>query len=255
MLKSFVDRHPLIFAAAIMAMLQATLMLLLLGARLFAPDVPLMSLDLPLMFLQALIAAGLITALGWWKATGFNRPREWQNLHLMILPVLLLVIPLLLVRPQFPALGQLAAVAIVTLLIGFQEEAIFRGVLIRGLQPLGILRAVGLSALLFGIIHANSFMFGRDPLFVVAQIVASTLGGFGLGALRIRMNTIWPLIVLHAFNDILQFVAAKGLDATQVPLWLPYTKIVISTILALYGLYLLRGEWQRRGEKAVSLAG
>jgi hypothetical protein len=51
------------------------------------------------------------------------------------------------------------------------------------------------------------------------------------------------------------FVATNGLAAHHVPVWLPYTKIVISSILALYGLYLLRGEWQRRGEKAVSLAG
>jgi hypothetical protein len=49
--------------------------------------------------------------------------------------------------------------------------------------------------------------------------------------------------------DFVQFVATNGLAAHQVPVWLPYTKIVISSILALYGLYLLRGEWLNRLEK------
>ncbi|MBX3000435.1 MAG: CPBP family intramembrane metalloprotease [Caldilineaceae bacterium] len=245
-MNSWISRRPLLFAAAIMGMLEITLLLLLLAARWIAPEASLASLDLPLLLIQALIAAGLMSALGWWGAAGFNRPKAWRNLHLLLFPIALLVVPVFVVRPQFPALGQMAALLVVTLLIGFQEEAIFRGILIRGLQPLGVLRAVGISALLFGVIHANSFMFGRDPLFVTAQIVASVLGGFGLGALRIRINSIWPLIGLHAFNDFLQFVATNGLSAHEVPVWLPYTKIVIASMLALYGLYLLRGEWQRR---------
>lgn len=248
MLKSWIARRPLMFAVAVMAMLEVTLLLLLLAARLIAPEASLAALDLPLMLIQALIAAGAMSALGWWGASGFNGPKEWRNLHLLLVPVALLIAPLLVIRPQFPALGQIAALLVVTLLIGFQEEAIFRGILIRGLQPLGVLRAVGISALLFGVIHANSFLFGRDPLFIVAQIVASILGGFGLGALRIRINSVWPLIGLHAFNDLVQFVATNGIAAQQVPVWLPYTKIVISSIMALYGLYLLRGEWQRRAE-------
>jgi hypothetical protein len=140
----------------------------------------------------------------------------------------------------------------VTLLIGFQEEAIFRGLLLRALAPRGVLHAVLVSALLFGVIHANSLLVGRDPLFVLAQIIASVLGGIGIGALRVRTNTIWPLIVLHALNDFVQFTATGGIEAQHVALYIPMLKVGISAVLALYGLYLLRREMKRQALQPVS---
>ncbi|MDO9085634.1 MAG: CPBP family intramembrane metalloprotease [Anaerolineaceae bacterium] len=124
---------------------------------------------------------------------------------------------------------------IVTLLIGFKEEAIFRGVLLRTFMSRGTMQAVLISAAMFGIIEANSYLVGRDPLFVVSQIIASFLGAIGLGSLRIRMNTIVPLVPLHAFNDFLQFSATGGLEAGEVELYLPILKIVISELMAIYG--------------------
>jgi membrane protease YdiL (CAAX protease family) len=102
------------------------------------------------------------------------------------------------------------------------------------------------GALLFGIIHANSFLVGRDPLFVLSQIIASFLGAIGLGALRLRLNSIWPLIGLHALNDLVKFVATGGIEAHQVAIYIPILKIAISVVMALYGLYLLRGEAERQ---------
>ena len=108
-------------------------------------------------------------------------------------------------------------------------------------MPRGTMQAVFISAVLFGIIHVNSFLVGRDPLFVVSQIIASFLGAIGLGALRIRMNTIVPLVLLHALNDFLQFSATGGLEAGDVALYISILKIVLGSLMALYGLYLLRG--------------
>ena len=75
----------------------------------------------------------------------------------------------------------------------------------------------------------------------MSQIIASFLGAIGLGALRIRTNTIVPLVLLHALNDFLQFSATGGLEAGDVALYISILKIVISGLMALYGLYLLRG--------------
>ncbi len=198
------------------------------------------------MLINSLFAVVLLTSLRWWRTTGFNAPSHWQNLHLLILPVLLLLIPALLLQPQLPAPGKLAALALVTLLIGFQEEAIFRGVLLRALTPLGIMKAVLITALLFSIIHINSVLVGRDLLFVLSQIIASFLGAIGLAALRLRINSIWPLILLHAFNGFVQFTATGGIEAQEVAIYIPILKIGISAVMALYGLYLLRGEAERQ---------
>jgi uncharacterized protein len=243
---AFATRRPLAFAALVMLLLQAIVLLGLLASNLLG--VAPVALDLPIMIVNCLVAIALIGRLRWWSDTGFNRPSQWRNLHLLLLPILLLLGPTLLVGPELPAVGKIIALVLITLLIGFQEEAIFRGVLLRALMPRGVMQAVLISALLFAVIHANSLLVGRDPVFVGAQILASFLGGIGLAALRLRLNSIWPLVLLHAFNDFLQFTAAGGIEAQQVAAWLPLLKIAIAGTLAIYGLYLLRG-YSQLGEE------
>lgn len=243
-MSAFAARRPLVFGVLLLLFLQAIVLAFLLVSQVLG--VPVVALDLPLMLANALIAAALLSLLGWWRAVGFNAPRNWRNLHLMLAPVLPLLGPTLLLQPQLPPLGRIAPLVIVTLLIGFQEEAIFRGVLLRAFAPRGILWAVLASAFLFGIIHANSLLVGRDPAFVGAQVAASFLGAIGLGALRFRIGTLWPLVLLHALNDFLQFSATGGIEAQQVAAYLPFLKIGISGLMALYGLYLLRDELGRK---------
>jgi len=238
-MKNLATQRPVLFSVIVLLILEA----IVLGALLLSnlAGIPLLSLDLPMLLLNAIFVVILISVMRWWKATGFNAPSQWKNLRFLIIPLALLIGPTLFLQPQFPSLDRAIILVIVTLLIGFQEEAIFRGVLLRTFMPRGAMQAVLISAALFGIIHANSFLVGRDPLFVVSQIIASFLGAIGLGALRIRMNTIVPLILLHAFNDFLQFSATGGLEAGEVALYIPLLKIVISGLMALYGFYLLRG--------------
>jgi len=237
---TFIARRPLAFTVLLMLILEGIVLAALLASRLLA--VPILVLDLPILLLNAIFAMVLLTTLGWWRAAGFNAPSKWQNLHLMLLPIVLLVVPALLVQPQLPAPGKFVALIVVTLLIGFQEEAIFRGILLRALAPRGMKQAVLISAFLFGIIHANSLLVGRDVFFVIAQIIASFLGAIALGAIRLRINTIWPLVLMHAFNDFLQFSATGGMEAEQVPLYIPILKISIGVVMGVYGWYLLRGE-------------
>ena len=237
-MKIFALQRPTLFAVIVLLVLEA----IVLGALLISnlAGIPLLSLDLPILLLNAIFAAILISVMRWWGETGFNATSHWKNLHFLIIPLTLLIGPTLFLQPQFPSPDRIIVLIIVTLLIGFQEEAIFRGVLLRTFMPRGTMQAVLISAAVFGIIHANSFLVGRDLLFVVSQIIASFLGAIGLGALRIRMNTIVPLVLLHALNDFLQFSATGGLEAEEVELYLPILKIVIGGLMAIYGFYLLR---------------
>jgi len=239
-MKNLATQRPVLFSVIVLLILEA----IVLGALLLSnlAGIPLLSLDLPMLLLNAVFATILIGVMRWWKETGFTAPSQWKNLRFLIIPLVLLVGPTLFLQPQFPPLNRAVILVIVTLLIGFQEEAIFRGVLLRTFMPRGALQAVLISAALFGLIHVNSFLVGRDPMFVISQIVASFLGAIGLGALRIRTNTIVPLILLHALNDFLQFSATGGLEAGEVASYIPILKIVISGLMALYGLYLLRGK-------------
>ncbi|MFC4425252.1 CPBP family intramembrane glutamic endopeptidase [Deinococcus navajonensis] len=239
-----------------MLALELVLLVCLGAARLFLPNVPLIALDLPILLLNAIFAALLLTRLGWWRAAGFRAVQRPRDLILLALPVALLIVPALVVGVDVPPLGKALALLFVTLLIAFQEEAIFRGVILHGLTPLGTLHAVLGSALLFGVIHANSLLVGRDPAFVAVQVIASILGGVGSAALRLRFGAIWPLIALHTLNDFIQFSASQGLAVEQASPVLLIAKLGISTLMALYGFFLLRGMeirmWPVRAQSAAA---
>ena len=238
-MKNLLTKRPMIFSVIIMLILEAFVLAGLFFSR--VTGVPLVSLDLPMLMLNAVLAIVILSALRGWREAGFNAPSQWKKMSLFLVPLALLIGPTLFFQPQLPEPAKIVVLIIVTLLIGFQEEAIFRGILLSAFRPQGVMKAVLISAALFGIIHINSLFVGRDPIFVLSQIIASFLGAIGLGALRIRTNTVVPLVLLHAFNDFVQFSATGGMEAGDVALYIPVLKVVISGLMALYGFYLLRG--------------
>ena len=178
------------------------------------------------------VAVGaLLTALGWWRATGFNRPAEWRELRLLILPaVVALILPFLKgLKPL--DLGSAAFLVVAYALTGFMEEAFSRGIILRLLRPSGVTRAIVLSAVLFGLLHIGNFLY-RNPFVVLAQIVGAICFGVAFGALRVRTNTLWFLMLLHAVHDF-------TLHLTWFPV-IPLN-VVQDVILLGFGLYLIRG--------------
>ena len=109
----------------------------------------------------------------------------------------------------------------------------FRGVLFHGASTsFGVIRAVWITALLFGLVHAlNGFITGN---FAAALVQALLAGMFGvwIGALRVRINTIIPLIIIHWLWDCLLFLTGFLGGLVLMP---------FALILFLYGLWLLRG--------------
>jgi hypothetical protein len=111
------------------------------------------------------------------------------------------------------------------------EESLWRGAILGLLRPTGVWRAVLLSSLLFGLGHlANSALRGLS-LLILAQAFGAAVQGFGLAALRLRTNTVWPLIPLHALHDVFLQLGNLPIPVIQVP---------IDTIFLIYGIVLLR---------------
>lgn len=204
--------------------------------------------------LLALLAAALLTALGWWRAAGFTGPAHWRALHVLWLPALLALLPLArwldpTASLPVPSTTTIATVALTALLIGFQEEAFFRGIVLTALLPGGRLRAVGLAALLFGLTHLGGLLLGKHLLFVLGQVISTTGTGVLSGAVRLRTGTLWPLILLHALLDGL--AALSSPQATLVIREAPPVEVLLvqgvwAVLAAAAGLVLLRREWRPR---------
>jgi membrane protease YdiL (CAAX protease family) len=161
------------------------------------------------------------------------------------------VIPLLLIL-VLPTVGLSARGLLVTtaLVLGlqvgflvidiFMEEVTYRGVILEALAGLGIGSRVTLSAVLFGLSHLdNLFLPGADELGVAYQIFEAALVGVLFAAVRLRMNTIWPVMIVHVIYDLM-LVLAFG-HAFPVAPTLPgfVVATVVNLSLAGIGLFLV----------------
>ncbi|MNR02735.1 CAAX amino terminal protease self- immunity [compost metagenome] len=84
-----------------------------------------------------------------------------------------------------------------TLLVGFVEETIYRGLILRTLLAKGVTTAVVTSSILFGVTHILNALSGQSLFDTIVQIVYALLVGLVLALLIIMNNNILPLITFH----------------------------------------------------------
>ncbi len=87
----------------------------------------------------------------------------------------------------------------------FGEEILFRGVVANGLNRYGALAGVGLSAVIFGLVHGVSVIM---PVAIMVGLLS--------GALFRRTGSVWPSIVLHCvYNGANSVASALGFSPTS----------------------------------------
>ena len=165
--------------------------------------------------IAAVLLAVFNSWAGWWRATLFETHRVRRPLLLAVLLLAMLgFIAATLGSTDFTAitLRHLALVAVTTLLVGFCEEMVSRGILLVSLR--GSLRSEAwvwfVSSAMFGLLHATNAFFGVGPLALV-QVVLAFCVGSGLYLLRRLGGTLLLPMLVHAAWDF--STLASGLDA------------------------------------------
>lgn len=173
--------------------------------------------------MAALVALRLIFRAGLQGAAGLSTKEQWQKPSLILLPAYL---PLLMVIGpgfSFPTEPHLIFAAVVhCMLIGFSEEVIFRGFVQSAFikwfsgKPKGVICAVLLSSASFGIMHMANSVTDIDvgPGFhlefhstaqskadALSQVIYATFFGVFSGAVLLKSNKLWPLVLMHALMD------------------------------------------------------
>lgn len=130
--------------------------------------------------------------------------RQWAD----YLPLLLILIVLMIANHGFQA--QPASYFVYMLLsqlflIGFVEETLFRGIMLRALMQKGKAIAVGVSSVLFGITHALQALGGQSIQDTILQIVYAFILGFVLALLVAKHRAIWLTIIFHGLHNFINF--------------------------------------------------
>ncbi len=183
-----------------------------------------------LIAIIAIVVAAALTALGWWRSVGFTPPLGMARAAMADRAGADRV-PAARHWRQGARDGEHRSPYRRLRAYRFAEEAVFRGIILRLLGNRPRLAAVTTAALLFGLVHlANVFIRG-NPAVIAAQALGAACFGFGYGAIRLRTNTLWPLIVTHMLTDLF-------LQVGKLPL-IPVA-VAQDIILLAFGLWLLR---------------
>ena len=202
-MKSFIAKKPLLFAIGITVLGGLVEFLAFFVGKLAGLPEPV--LVLIALLVSTAIPFSFIAWLGWWKDSGFGVPT--QN-------VLALTVPFLLAFIFMAFFGTVAIDPKVSLFIlvaffltGLSEEALSRGLLLRAFLPQGKWPAVLIPSVLFGVAHIVQLAQGMDIGTNLLQITNAIIFGVLYAAVRLRVNNIWPLIVLHMLFDVVAAIS------------------------------------------------
>ena len=127
------------------------------------------------------------------------------------------------------------AVAISSILVGFAEETLFRGIFLRCLRTNG--RAEGIAALWtavgFGLFHLPNVFMGTGPG-GCRQIVLAALSGGTLYLIRRNFGFIVPAMIAHGVWDFSSF-----LDVNYGTLILSSVSLILTIVIAIIVLIVL----------------
>jgi membrane protease YdiL (CAAX protease family) len=203
------------------------------------------------LILNWTIVAGsivLVTWLGWWEKIRLTAPVNRRAVIYLLPFAAVVLIPAMfgLAIPEIsliqgqtlpPWAGLVVIVVGVALGAAISEELIYRGVLLRALEPRSRLLAVVLPATMFGLAHISQVILGNSLAEWLPQMLLIIPLGIGLGAIALRLESLWPLVVWHFAVDVTGSLVAT----TSVV----YELITIGFVLlaGVIGVWLL---WQDR---------
>ncbi|MEZ4673948.1 MAG: CPBP family intramembrane glutamic endopeptidase [Caldilineaceae bacterium] len=143
-----------------------------------------------------------------WREVGYDKI-SWVN-TLWVLPFLIAsgIITVTIFRAAlqpgvaFSALVGVMAAALLALIVGFCEETMFRGIVLRGaLLRHGLFVSILISAVAFMLLHVVNVL-GGNPLSDMPSHLSSQIWyGLLMAPLALKIRNLIPLILVHAMWD------------------------------------------------------
>ena len=238
--KSFHKQRPFLFVLSLQ-------LIILVVAIIVGAVTKRLGLHVYVLYGTMLAVLSLITALtvwkmNWWKTIGFKRfPKK--ELYLLIVPAIPMIGNLFgsykAIEPKL-----YFSCLLLTIMSGFFEEGMYRGLMLRALFQKGIWIAAVTTSVLFSLSHSMNVLAGWPWQHVALQIIYSFAIGFGWAAFAIRTGTIWPLMLIHFLNNFFSFIKTenliKTLQSNEPSLMGVLYTVVISIVFILYGIVVLR---------------
>jgi hypothetical protein len=162
-------------------------------------------------------------------------PKDMKK-HLFFIPVWILAMGNIWdgFSPSYQGTALLYAV-LSMILVGFVEEILFRGFLLRAMLAKDkVTTAIIISAVTFGIGHIVNLFTGQASFETVMQIIFAISWGFILTMVCYKSGSIIPCIIAHAVIDVSSLFGADNELVDRI-----YVGVMIVTAI-IYCIYLSR---------------
>jgi membrane protease YdiL (CAAX protease family) len=189
-----------------------------------------------------LIAFSLILLIylkknNWFKFYGFNKIKKSDLTKALFFIPLIITIPLHYFRGINQELGTTGFIlaGLLMVCVGFLEELLFRGFLYQAiLKERGIIRAVFISGVTFGIGHVVNLARGYSAGHQIIQIVVGIFIGILLALIVALTNNIVPCVLWHIFFNFSGTITNSNLKMET------YMVLIVAIICTLYFAYLIK---------------
>jgi len=245
---SIVERRPVSFALGTLGFVIALTVVSQVVLEALFPRLTADGVALVINWIYVALSIALVAWLGWWSKIRLTA-RVNRGALVYLLPLLALVLLPVVFGLSLPEVSLVEGATLpdwavlvtivfgVALGAGVAEELLYRGVLLRALEPRGRLFAAVLTGVLFGLTHFSRVVLGASVEEWVLGLVLQLPLAVGLAAVAFRLDSLWPLIVWHVAADITLSMAATA-STTYVLAFLG-----LSVLVGAMGLWLL---WQDR---------
>lgn len=129
--------------------------------------------------------------------------------------------------------------------VGIAEEFLFRGVLLFvfvrawGTTRTGVLRAVLVTSVVFGLMHAVPAFLGEDLGNVAANLLGTIVSAVWWAALVVVYRTVWPGVVIHMLTNTVALSVAEIAPQSGIGSMGPLRVVLLELPLLIFGLWLL----------------
>ena len=248
--KNFALRRPFLFGI-VLIVLYVLLLYPTYPVRFLFPDTEIGDLygDTAIKLIISLIFTALLWRFGWVQASGLTRfggVKVW--LVIAIILVYHVLVNLRFITGNFAIFFPDSPLRIANLVYYFpaslMEEIMFRGLTLLamvfawGQTRKGLVKAVLLSSILFGLIHLLNVV--DLPLTVVLlEVFVAAMLGFWWAAIFLATRSIWPAIILHWLTNAAVNVKLAGMDNFKETFNMHLGRGIFFIPLVVFGAYLI----------------
>ncbi|MBZ4487887.1 CPBP family glutamic-type intramembrane protease [Microbacterium sp. cx-55] len=212
------------------------------------------------LIVGAIILIIFAASVGWLRPLFSRQPvrGRWWMWIFVVLAIIPIGLRFVGIDYASYAGGVVVTSLLVGLVIGFVEEFLYRGIVVKILRDAGHreLSVAALSSLFFALSHTVNLLSGQ-PLLTVALTVVFTFG-FGMMmylVMRATGNIVWAMLI-HGLTDPTTFLSTGGIDVSTGAAHSPALDLaapfnIVFVVAALIVLFFIRGKAESASESRI----